>query len=425
MIDRPAVDLYRAVVGPQVSAFGQLLRQPYLPGDLQRRISLVGQQQGLVVNPAVGRRCVAEEGLRRAGLLLRVPVGPVVRLKYHVQPSAPAHQGVCQIPGPGRGVPHLGAPDGIEVMEGPIAQLRHPEGPVCWEIVDHLHRCLRLRRQHEFHRQAVKLQRTVVVDIDRRPDKGGMSRGLGQPNSRGYQIPLSAVRPMAAHLVLLPAGHGMASVDVLPHHLCVVTRRDVDGDLRPQPGRVCHAAHAAVVVQVGVADDHGPHPGRDLLPQRLLGKGHGRSGRLHIGHAVQHDPAGGRADQRQIGQIKAPYLVDFSRHHLEQSAEKIGPAVEPEAGIYSVIRPGLLQKGESPQVPYNVSLRVPDHHILRASNLVRRRQQQFQALRGLRVQAQLLRQAAVGRPGLLCGRFWPVCVDVSAHGYSAPSAAAA
>ena len=182
LIHGAAVDLHRAVVRPQIPAARQLRRQLHAAGDLLRRKPLIREQKRLVVDPAVGRGGVAHEvvSLRMAG---DVAVRPVVRLKDDVRAVAPAHERVREIARPRGAVAHLRAADGVEVVERPVAQLRHPESAVGGEVVDHLRRGLGLRREHEGNVQPVDRERAVALDIDRRARERGMSGRVCQADA--------------------------------------------------------------------------------------------------------------------------------------------------------------------------------------------------------------------------------------------------
>ena len=219
----------------------------------------------------------------------------------------------------------------------------------------------------------------------------------------------------APDLKLLAPGHGGARVDVLAHDLHIVPRGDVDRNLRPQPRRIRHAAQAAVVVEVRVADDDGADAGGDVLAQRLGCEGHGRAGRLDVRGAVEHDPARLRAHERQVREVKAPYLIDLLRHDLEQPRDKVCAPAHPETRVDALVRDGTLQEAEGVEIPDDVAVPVADHKILCRAHKALARQLQLAPRGRIALQTQFMRELRVHRFGVCAGGLGAVGVVVGAH----------
>ena len=123
-------------------------------------------------------------------------------------------------------------------------------------------------------------------------------------------------------------------------------------------GLVDDAAHAAVVIDVRMAVDHGDdRPLAEVLRDELVG----RLGGLRGDQRIEHDPAGVALDEGDVGEVVAAHLVD-AVVHLEQPVMHVELGVAPQARIDGVGR-WLVGADVSLvllQVPDDVALGVLD-----------------------------------------------------------------
>jgi hypothetical protein len=101
-----------------------------------------------------------------------------------------------------------------------------------------------------------------------------------------------------------------------------------------------------------------------LFPQVFTGKQKGFAGRFPCGKRVHKDPASATLDDRHIGQIVTPDLVN-PLLHFEQTVDIIEGRLSPEAGIN---RGGsaltlTVNKGIARHVPDLFPIRVGNHQI--------------------------------------------------------------
>jgi len=136
-----------AVILPGIPHLFQLCRQGDFFGDFGFGQALVDVLEGLGLDVLVDGRGVQHVLVDH----VVSPVGPVVGLEYHLSLTAEEGLGLHDVVGPGVGVPDLRAPQGVQVVHGPGAVLRHPQGLVLGQIGVHFRRGLRARGEMEYH----------------------------------------------------------------------------------------------------------------------------------------------------------------------------------------------------------------------------------------------------------------------------------
>ncbi len=111
--------------------------------------------------------------------------------------------------GPGTGIPHLSAPEGVQVVHGAGAVFRQPQGTVIREIRMHLHRRFRAGGQLELYFYTVNLQGFICFNHIRGGQQPDVAKRLPQADPYGKTALFSRVQVQAI-LILGPPSHGRA-----------------------------------------------------------------------------------------------------------------------------------------------------------------------------------------------------------------------
>ena len=247
---------------------------------------------------------------------------------------------LVEVLGPGIGIAHLGAADRIDVVQvvgGVLGQVQRAQAGI--EHV-HLGRRLGVRRELEDHLDAVdgvQLDR-LLDDLGRRDQRDGAARGdLAEPR---VDLAARALRQQGAELEHGAADHRRAGQHVLLRHLLHEAVGGDDGDVAGlHLGLVDDAAHAAEMVDVGVAVDHRRHGlAAAMLPVELEAGARDLRGDQRI----DDDEAAVALDDRHVGDVEAAHLVD-AVGDLEQAVVHVEPGLAPQAGVDRV---GGLLGGE-------------------------------------------------------------------------------
>ena len=146
----------------------------------------------------------------------------------------------------------------------------------------------------------------------------------------GIDLTFFTARQQAAELVLRAAAHGVAGHDVLAHHVFHEADRRVDLDLAGLDiGLVDHPAHAAEMIDMGVAVDH-----RDDRFARAIGvvQIQRRPGGFGHGQRIDDDQPVVTFDDGHVGQVEAAHLIQLGAD-LEQTGVGIELGQSPQARI--------------------------------------------------------------------------------------------
>ena len=181
--------------------------------------------------------------------------------------------------------------------------------------------------------------------------------GAGGLAQAGVHLPAHALGQQRAELEQRAPAHGIAGQQVLADHLVhEAGRRDHLHPACLHVGLVDDAAHAAEVVDMAVAVDHGHHR---LLRPMLEVQRHAGGRHLGADQRVDHDQAGIALDDRHVGDVDAahlPHPVD----HLEQAGDHVDPRMAPQAGVHAVGRGFLGQEAIGRQVPHRAAVGAGD-----------------------------------------------------------------
>ncbi|MCY1423174.1 hypothetical protein D9M71_388810 [compost metagenome] len=270
LVDRLGIVLEGAVdATPRPEGF-QLRRQLDGLGDLLAVHALVEHAYRLVVDVLVDGALLPQVVVD----LRLAPQRPVVALELHLGLVAEQVDGFAEVLRPLQRIAHLGPAQGVEVVHVVGGVLGHPHGLGVREIGVHFHRCLGARGHLEHHLHPVQGQFLAgFLDLVGGLDQGGAAGGHGNPHP-GVDAALRVARQQGAEHVYRTAGHGIAGDHVL-----------ADGEFGEILGRddahlagldvslVDYAAHAAEVVDVRVAVDHGHHRFlAQVLAHQLIGR---------------------------------------------------------------------------------------------------------------------------------------------------------
>ena len=156
------------MVAPAFPLLLQALGQLVDVVDLVDRHALVGQVEDLVVEVGVEVALGAEDLLHA----VVAPARPVVGAEHDLGLLAEAVEGLVDVLRPVQGVAHQGAAEGVDVVQGGVDVLGHPEGLHLGDVGVHLRRGFGVRRVLEDHPHAVDLDLLdVLLDDVRRRDQ--------------------------------------------------------------------------------------------------------------------------------------------------------------------------------------------------------------------------------------------------------------
>ena len=134
---------------------------------------------------------------------------------------------------------------------------------------------------------------------------------------------------------------------------------------RPHIGFIDDATHAAPVVAMRVRIDHGRD--RQALADVLLEKLPRRANHFRAHQGVEDDPTGLAADEGDVGQVKAAYLVD-ARDHLIETVVGGKSGLTKQRGMDAVEVVLLMQELKPFHVPSDVAGVGPDLQVLHGSD---------------------------------------------------------
>ena len=270
--------------------------------------------------------------------------------------------------GPGTGIPHLSAPEGVQVVHGAGTVFCQPQSPVIREIGIHLCRSFRAGGQLELYFYPVNAQGFILRNFIGRRQQPNITHSLTQTDADG-QFAFRSRMQMDPVLILGPPSHRTTCVNILADRMLQETfRRNHNhfaaGQLVFQ-GKVCisrvflfdQTVDTAVVVNVGMAVEDR----NDVQRTKMLF--HQRFGFFHILLAhehIKHDPAVFGTDERDVSHIVTPDLVNTLAHFKEPGIT-VEQGIPPQAGIGSIRRLGKF-------FHKIVTRRVPDHMPVFAAN---------------------------------------------------------
>ena len=173
------------------------------------------------------------------------------------------------------------------------------------------------------------------------------------PTRRAWQL--------AAIHVACPALHGRPGQHVFAGGLLHETAGCNDGHVIGKG--LAQAADAAEMINVAVGDQH--RRDRPWL-QVLHGEGPGGLGGLRIGQGIDHNPTLLAANQRHIGEVEAPQLIDAG-NDLEQGRDAMHVGLAPQTGMHAV-RSGAVDEVIGRDVPDPPAVFPRDDQVIRASD---------------------------------------------------------
>ena len=392
LVNRLGIVGDRAVVLSGVPVPCQLSRKLDHVGDLGAGIALVQVQQGLVVDILVCRGRI-DDILHD---VLVVPVRPVVRLEDHLGVLAVELQGFHQEVCPGLTVADLSPAQGVEVVQGPGAVFRQPQGILLREPGVHLSRCFRSRGELELHDHAVNDHRlTGAGDGHVRRDVRGRPVGLSHADADAQGAGHTGLQEGAV-LIAGSSCHGVAGIDVLAHGMLFKALRGDDQHVAVQGLLIGdQRRYAAVMVHVRVGIQNRLDR---IVPDVFLYQLIRRLGALHRHQGVIDDPARLALDKGDVGHVVAADLIN-PVHDLKQAVDVVQLGVSPQAGIGGV-RGILIQEGIGILAPCHLAAVGFDHQAVRCDD---------QAALGvfklaLVVKVQQRIDLLVGIDGILAGR---------------------
>ena len=363
LIHRLGVVRHGAIILAGVPDFVQCLRQRNHVGDFVAGVALVDIGQGLVVDVFVYSRRVHHIIVD----LLVSPVGPVVGLEGDFHILAVAGEGLGEVACPGCAVPHLCAPEGIEIVEGAGAVFCQPQ---CLELGQpgvHFGGCFRTRGELEFQLHAVNDNGFAgLADFIAGGQERDGTGGLTHADALG-QLPGNAGGQQNAVLVIAAAAHALAGIDVFLHGMLGKAHRGNHGNLAAVQllldGQgfirlvlcVHYTGNAAEMVRMGMGDDDRLHrEGAQILFNQL----HGCLAALHTHQGVEDNPAGVALDHGEVRHIIAPHLVN-ARDYFKQTIGMVVFGILPQAGIDAIRRRFIVvQKGVGSLAPQNLSVLI-------------------------------------------------------------------
>ena len=256
--------------------------------------------------------------------------------------------GLIDVAAPAQRVAHLGAAQGVEVVQGVAHHFGAAECLPLGQVERQLRRRLRFRRvlKSEAHAVDLHLLRRVVDDVGgpHHADRSARRR-LAQA---GVDMAAHAARQIGAVHEARPAAHGDAGDDVLAGGLLDEPARCHDAYLAALPLLVRqHTGDAAEVIDVTVGEDHGNDRRVTELPPRQRDC---RRRGLLARQRVDDDPAARAADPGHVRNVVAAHL----KHTLGYLKEAVDIV---QLGLPPQTRVDARRRVAGDEV---VALRVPD-----------------------------------------------------------------
>ena len=262
---------------------------------------------------------------------------------------------------PAQRIAHRGAAERVDVVQRGVDVLRHPQRLHARNPGVHLRWRFGVRRVLKHHGNADDLELLDVPLHDARRRDQPHGPGGNALSETLTDIAVRSGRQQQPILEEQPPVHRVAGVNILLDRVPQEIARRDDRNLARAHVRLVHdAADAAPVVAMIVRVDHGRD--RQPLAPMLLEQLPGGAGHLARDRHVENDPPRSSADEADLRQVEAAYLIN-ARDDLVEPVIVVQPRNPVQRGMNAVELFLLVDEFEPLHIPRDVAGIRHDLHV--------------------------------------------------------------